>query len=32
MDIVMKEIVVLVPFLPLVAALFMGVRSAYAGE
>lgn len=32
MAILVKELLVLVPFLPLVAALSMGVRSAYAGE
>jgi hypothetical protein len=32
MSILMKEIMVLVPFLPLLAALTLGVRGAYVGE
>jgi hypothetical protein len=32
MTILMKEIMLLVPFLPLMAALTLGVRGAYVGE
>jgi hypothetical protein len=32
MSILLKEVLVLVPFLPLVAAMTLAVRGSYAGE